>query len=159
MLCQLSHDRRAGEATRWKREVGSSPGAEHPGEGTLMSASPGQGCTWLKTLGPLCVPEPEVNLSEVTDGRKVPSTWEHTPQAVSEQVRVPWSEACLRKLRGSLQAAPPHLATPLPAGHRHGVHASWAVTECPSSWCPLFSFRSQFFFHKKSPCSSFSLST
>lgn len=77
-----------------------------------MSVSPGQGCTWLKTLGPLCVPEPEVNLSEVNDGRKVLSAPEHVSQTVSEQVRIPWSEACLRKLRGSLQAAPPP-----PPGH------------------------------------------
>lgn len=117
-----------------------------------MSVSLGQGCTWLKTLGPLCVPEPEISLSEVNDGQEVLSAPEHVFQAVSEQVKIPWSEACLRKLRGSLQAAHHHqLATPLPAGHRHGVHASWVVTECPSSWCPLFSFRSQFFFHKKSP--------
>lgn len=130
-----------------------------------MSVSPGQGCTWLKTLGLLCVLEPRVNLNEMTDDRKCPR--EHMSRAISEQVRVPWSESStsssLRKLRGSPQAAlttpwPP----PLPPGHYCGVHTSCpahTVMEGPSSQHPFFSFRPPFFFLKKSPCSSFSFIT
>lgn len=89
MRCQLNHDRRAG-----RERLGQVLEQNIQVKGRRVSVSPGQGCTWLKTLGPLCVPEPEVNPSEVTDGQKVPRTQEHTPQAVSEQVGVPWSEAC-----------------------------------------------------------------
>lgn len=82
-----------------------------------MSVSLGQGCTWLKTLGLLCVLEPGVNLNEMADDRKCP--WEHMSRAIPEQVRVPWSESStsssLRKLRGSPQAA---LTTPWPP-HYH----------------------------------------